>query len=170
MREYFMKTDRVGFSTWQPEDIQLATALWGNPDVTRFICASGVFAPSDITERLNKEIENQTLYHVQYWPIFILGTEDFAGCCGLRPHGKDEYEIGFHLRPAYWHMGLACESAKAVIEYAFSELRANKLFAGHNPKNEASRTLLLKLGFEYIGDEYYEPTGLYHPSYELPRK
>lgn len=24
-----------------------------------------------------------------------------------------------------------------------------------------------KLGFIYIGDEFYEPTGLYHPSYEL---
>ena len=54
-----------------------------------------------------------------------------------------------------------------LIEYAFCVLNAKKLFAGHNPDNSKSRKLLEKLGFTYIGDEYYEPTGLYHPSYEL---
>ncbi|HUV51221.1 MAG TPA: GNAT family protein, partial [Anaerolineae bacterium] len=41
------------------------------------------------------------------------------------------------------------------------------LFAGHNPKNEASRHLLEKLGFRYSHDEYYAPTGLNHPSYMM---
>jgi RimJ/RimL family protein N-acetyltransferase len=41
------------------------------------------------------------------------------------------------------------------------------LFAGHNPKNEASRQLLEKLGFRYTHDEYYAPTGLNHPSYMM---
>ena len=52
-----------------------------------------------------------------------------------------------------------------MIKYAFEELGAEKLFAGHNPDNTASSKLLKKLGFHYTGDEYYEPTGLYHPSY-----
>ena len=30
-----------------------------------------------------------------------------------------------------------------------------------------AQKILSKLGFHYIGDEFYEPTGLYHPSYEL---
>lgn len=34
-----------------------------------------------------------------------------------------------------------------------------------NPKNEASRILLEKLGFRYTHDEYYPPTRLRHPSY-----
>lgn len=59
------------------------------------------------------------------------------------------------------------EAIAAVIKYAFTILGAEKLFAGHNPKNTASRQLLNRLGFAYIGDEFYAPTGLYHPSYEL---
>ena len=27
-----------------------------------------------------------------------------------------------------------------------------------------------KLGFEYIGDEYYAPTGLMHPSFEIKKE
>ena len=53
------------------------------------------------------------------------------------------------------------------IDYAFTVLKAEGLFAGHNPQNIASQKILSKLGFHYIDDEFYEPTGLYHPSYEL---
>jgi hypothetical protein len=49
--------------------------------------------------------------------------------------------------------------------YAFTDLKGGGLFAGHHPKNDASRLLLIKLDFRYTHDEYYEPTGLQHPSY-----
>jgi ribosomal-protein-alanine N-acetyltransferase len=53
------------------------------------------------------------------------------------------------------------------MAYAFERLGVCGLFAGHNPKNEASRHLLGKLGFRYAHDELYEPTGLMHPCYLL---
>lgn len=178
-REIFLKTERLGFSKWHSDDIALAKSLWGNPEVTKYICASGVFTPAEISDRLQLEIRNEECYHVQYWPIFLLdecgadendksnGDAKLVGCCGLRPHESDAYEIGFHLRPEYWRHGYATEAAQAVISYAFTTLGTKKLFAGHNPNNTASKNLLNKLGFSYIGDEFYEPTGLYHPSYEL---
>ena len=166
-RDFFLTTNRIGFSKWQKGDIQLAELLWGDPDVTRFICASGRFDVDDISARLEKEIYNETEYHVQYWPVFELSSGNLIGCCGLRPYRGGKYEIGFHLRPQFWGKGYATEAATAVIDYAFSALKAEALFAGHNPNNVASSKVLLKLGFHYIGDEFYEPTGLYHPSYDL---
>lgn len=166
-REFFLKTDRIGFSKWNRNDTELAELLWGDSEVTKFICADGRFSTDDIANRLNKEILNDSEYQVQYWPIFELSTYELIGCCGLRPHGADKYEIGFHLRPMFWRQGYAIEAANAVINYAFSVINADKLFAGHNPNNIASQKVLNKLGFVYIGDEFYEPTGLYHPSYEL---
>ena len=147
--------------------MKLAELLWGNPNVTKFICASGKFSKNDIAERLEKEISNDIEYHVQYWPVFELIIDNFIGCCGLRPHKENEYEIGFHLRPDFWGKGYAAEAAGAVIRFAFDVLKAEKIFAGHHPQNTASKKLLMKLGFTYIGDEFYEPTNLYHPSYEL---
>ena len=166
-REFFLKTSRVGFSKWVQNDIDLAKLLWGNPEVTKYICANGTFSMDDIGNRLNTEILNESTYQVQYWPIFELTTNDLIGCCGLRPHKANEYEIGVHLCPEFLGQGYAEEAANVVIEYAFTSLKAKKLFAGHNPNNSKSRKLLSKLGFIYIGDEFYEPTGLYHPSYEL---
>jgi len=166
-RNFFLKTDRIGFSRWKNDDMKLAELLWGNPEVTRFICAGGRFSADDIANRLDKEIANNTKYQVQYWPIFELISNELIGCCGLRPYNENGYEIGFHLRPKFWGQGYATESANAVIQYAFKVLKAERLFAGHNPNNTASQKLLRKLQFTYIGDEFYEPTDLYHPSYEL---
>lgn len=166
-RRYFLKTERLGFSEWMENDLPLAVKLWGNEEVTRYICADGRFGQSDISARLAKEIENNRRFHVQHWPIFTLSSGELVGCCGLRPHGDNKYELGFHLLPEFWGQGYATEGAKRVIEYAFSVLKAESFFAGHNPNNKASAKVLHKLGFSYIGDEFYEPTGLYHPSYEL---
>lgn len=169
MREFFIKTKRIGFSRWNDADLNLATQLWGDKEVTSFICATGMFIKQDIIDRLETEVHNDKLFHIQYWPIFELSTEELIGCCGIRPFTSEthSYEVGFHLRKKYWGMGYASEAAKVVIDYSFTVLKANKLYAGHHPQNEASKKLLTKLGFQYIGENFYEGTGLYHPSYEL---
>ncbi len=169
MRDYFIKTTRIGFSNWSDADLNLASQLWGENEVTRYICSTGKFTHEDITNRLNTEIYNYELYHIQYWPIFELSTEELIGCCGIRPYKSEthSYELGFHLREKYWGQGFASEAAKAAIDYSFHILKAKKLYAGHHPQNKASERLLLKLGFKSIGREFYTPTGLYHPSYEL---
>lgn len=108
-------------------------------------------------------------HNVQYWPIFLLEKHEHAGCAGLRPYRLEDsiYELGVHLRPLYWARGLAEESARAVIKFAFDKVGAKSLFAGHHPANSASQRLLLKLDFRPTHEEFYPPTGLHHPSYLL---
>ena len=168
MHEYWMKTERTGFGSWQEGDDDSAFLLWGDPAVSRYISRTGVFTEEEILQRLQTEIRNQELYGIQYWPFFDLKDNELIGCCGLRPH-QETYELGFHLRPSYRHRGYAFEAAKAVIRHAFETLHADVLSAGHHPENRASEKLLKKLGFVQTGKEYYEPTGLYHPSYVLNR-
>jgi len=167
LRDFFIKTKRIGFSKWNEIDLNLAIQLWGDKEVTRFICSTGIFTKEDIIHRLETEFQNEKLFQIQYWPIFELSTMELIGCCGIRPFDRCSYEIGSHLRKIYWGMGYASEAAKAVIDYSFDVLKADKLYAGHHPQNGASKKLLSKLGFQYIEEKFYEPTGLYHPSYEL---
>lgn len=164
---YFLQSERLGFRHWSVDDLPLAMGLWGDAEVTQFI--GGPFSETQVRERLDKEIARQGEYGVQYWPIFLLTSGEHVGCCGLRPYDMAQpvYEIGFHIRRAFWGQGYAQEAALAVIDYAFTTLGAQGLFAGHNPANAASRGLLMKLGFTYTHDEYYAPTGLNHPSYLL---
>ena len=143
MKDYFMKTDRIGFSTWKSDDIILAHKLWGEKNVTKFICSNGIFSEDDIKNRLSIEVSNMEKYNIQYCPIFNLSNEDLIGCCGLRPFDSDvnAYELGCHLREKYWGQGYALEGIKKLLEKID--------------------------GIKYIGKKFYEPTGLYHPAYEI---
>jgi RimJ/RimL family protein N-acetyltransferase len=166
--DYFLRSSRLGFRCWRKSDIALAVALWGDPAVTRYISARG-YTRAEIEERLSREIDTQRECGLQYWPIFLLATDQHVGCCGLRPRASepDVPELGFHIASRHWRRGYALEAASRVIDHAFGELGARALFAGHNPHNVASRALLTRLGFAHTHDELYPPTGLHHPSYRL---
>jgi len=164
---YFLQSERLGFRLWSDADIDLAMGVWGDPEATRLI--GGPFSPTQVQERLSREIATMQSYSVQYWPIFLLATGEHVGCCGLRPYKPEEgvYEIGVHIRRTCWGQGFALEATQAVMEHAFKTLGVRALFAGHNPANAASRRILEQLRFRYTHDEFYPPTGLQHPSYLL---
>ncbi|MBV9726426.1 MAG: GNAT family N-acetyltransferase [Gammaproteobacteria bacterium] len=169
MREYFLRSSRLGFSIWTHADLPLALQLWGDPEVTRL--TGGPFTTAEVRDRLEREIHCHEEHGVQYWPIFLLETGEHVGCCGLQPHKptKDSYQLGFQLRVAFWGRGFAREAAQAVVARAFTTLGIPALCAGHHPRNQASRAVLTRLGFRYTHDEFYPPTGQIEPCYLLAR-
>ncbi|HEX6587891.1 MAG TPA: GNAT family N-acetyltransferase [Longimicrobiales bacterium] len=163
---------RLRFRTWDAADLPLALRLWGDPAVTRYL-ARGPLSEDAIRARLEREHASLARYGFQYWPMFLRADDRFVGCCGLKvsPYegGPDatELELGFHLVPDMWGQGLATEAATAVAHVAFDRLHAARVFAGHHPENAASRAVLNKLGFSFVRDVLFEPTGLMHPLYVL---
>lgn len=162
-----METEDLRFSHWVQADLPLARMLWGDTRVAQYICAAGAFDETEVQARLSEEIARQQTHGVQYWPVFDRRTDAFAGCCGLRPFGAEpgEYEFGVHLLPGFWGRGLASQGGRAVIAYAFGPLDAKAVYAGHHPHNDGSRKMLTRLGFRYLYDSLYPPTGLMHPAY-----
>jgi ribosomal-protein-alanine N-acetyltransferase len=164
---YFLKSARLGFRCWTAGDLPPAMQLWGDPEVTALI--GGPFSEEMVRTHLVNEIAQMQESNLQYWPIFLRESDQFAGCASLRPYRPADriHELGVHLCRSNWSQGLATEAARAVIDYAFDTLDAQALFAGHNPANHASRQLLTKLGFAQTHEEFYKPTGLVHLSYIL---
>ncbi|MNZ65000.1 anhydro-N-acetylmuramic acid kinase [compost metagenome] len=169
LRKFIFQSTRLGFSEWQSSDFELAIDLWEDPLVARFISGKGQFTVEEVNERLFKEIRNGVYFQVQYWPLFELESGEMIGCCGLRPYNKviQAYELGFHLKKDYWGKGYAFEAALAVLEHARYNLKTEYVVAGHHPENVASAKLLRKLGFHFSHYEYYDATGLEHPTYTL---
>ncbi len=121
---YFLQSDRVGFTKWNDQSWNTALELWGDENVTATI--GGPFTEEYIRTRLAKEIENQQLHGIQYWPIYHLTTGELVGCCGFRPYHppassptvlseEDKIiEMGFHLKPKFWGQGIGYEAAMAA--------------------------------------------------------
>jgi RimJ/RimL family protein N-acetyltransferase len=163
--DYFLKSARLGFRLWTAGDLPLALGLWGDPGVSAWL--SGPLSAAAIGARLDSEIQLHEECGIQYWPVFLLASNEHVGCAGLRPKAENLLELGYYLKPAFWGSGLATEAAAAVAGYAFGSLHVEALFAGHHPANRASQRVLEKIGFERAGEEFYEPSSVVEPTYLL---
>jgi RimJ/RimL family protein N-acetyltransferase len=77
------------------------------------------------------------------------------GIVGLEWRDPELPELGYWLGVDHWRKGFATEAAKAVIDYAFEEFDIDRLVAGARVKNEASRHILEKCGFQWTGVELH---------------
>ncbi|OHT16245.1 N-acetyltransferase GCN5 [Tritrichomonas foetus] len=170
-REYFWKSERIGFSKWRETDLDLAKSLWGDKEVSKYVFIS---EPTEqmIIDRFHSELENQAKYGVAYWPIFTLCDNEFIGVTGLKAYSFEPgdtlegcYMLGYHLMKNAWGKGYATEAAKACVKYAFENLNASNIFAGHHPHNEASGKVLLKSGFYLKMSIFFPFTKMNHPIY-----
>ena len=60
-------------------------------------------------------------------------------------------ELAFWLSESHWKKGIITEAVKAVIDFAFNDLKINRIEISVFAKNEASNNLTKKLGFKYEG-------------------
>ncbi|MGK0385641.1 MAG: ribosomal-protein-alanine N-acetyltransferase [Patiriisocius sp.] len=57
-------------------------------------------------------------------------------------------DLGYRFLPQYWGKGIATESSKAILEYAFTTLKLAEIIAHVLPENPASAKVLEKLAFQ----------------------
>jgi ribosomal-protein-alanine N-acetyltransferase len=148
---------RLTFRSWSEADTTRAEALWCDPEVARFF--GGPMTPKQAHARLITECERDRALGLQYWPIFLRDTGEFAGCAGLRPWSKDPHiiEVGVNLMRAAWGQRLGEEALLAVLTHAFSTLKLPVVVAGHGIDHDNSRKLLERVGFTYTHNILWGP-------------
>jgi ribosomal-protein-alanine N-acetyltransferase len=100
------------------------------------------------------------------FPVFLKETGEFVGTCGVdRFEFKEnqELELGYRLLLRYWGNGFATESAKGVLQFAFNQLEADKVYAFALPRNKASLETIKRLEFSYVSQFVF--FGLDHTLY-----
>jgi len=78
-------------------------------------------------------------------------------------------EIGYWIGAKYWGNGYATEAARAIVDYAFTELHLHRVQARHFVRNPASGRVLQKVGMKlegthrdaYIRWERFETVDIY---------
>jgi ribosomal-protein-alanine N-acetyltransferase len=85
--------------------------------------------------------------------LFLVALKDSAtpiGICGLlKRDSLPHVDIGFAFLQKFWSQGYARESAAAVLDYGWNTLRLDRIVAITKPHNQASVTLLEKLGLRF---------------------
>ena len=148
---------RLIFRSWTAEDTVFAEALWCDPEVTRFF--GGAMTQEQARDRLHAECGRESSLGVQYWPMFLRETGEFAGCAGLRPWSMDSEttEVGVNLMRSAWGLRLGEEALLAVLGHGFDTLGLPVIVAGHGIAHDNSRKLLERVGFKYTHNILWGP-------------
>ena len=151
---------RLTFRSWTDQDTALAEALWCDPEVTHFFGAA--MTREQAHARLDMERERENSLGIQYWPMFLRDTGEFAGCAGLRPWQMDQttIEAGVHLMRSAWGLRLGEESLRAVLAYGFDTLSLPLIVAGHGLDHDNSQKLLERVGFGYTHNILWGPQAI----------
>lgn len=85
--------------------------------------------------------------------MFDQETDQFLGMISLEDidHEIGKCEMGYWLAKDYWGQGYALEAATLVLNYAFTELKLQKVCAYLIKENVKSLQLLKRLGFQVEG-------------------
>ena len=87
--------------------------------------------------------------------LVALADATLIGVCGIAMREEPAPELGYWLGLAHWGNGFATEAVRAVIDYAFADLKHEIIQAGARVTNPASRRVLEKCGFQWTGVGLY---------------
>lgn len=87
------------------------------------------------------------------WAIQLKVSGEVIGrFFGMHP---DDYvsqiELAYELGRNWWNQGLMTEAVKAVIDFFFTEIAINRIYANHASENPASGKVMQKCGMIYEG-------------------
>lgn len=136
--------------------------LDSNPNVHVFLGKKPVIA----IEQSIAQIENiQQQYKdsgIGRWAVILKETNEFIGWSGIKfikneiNNHKDFYEIGYRFIEKHWGKGYATEAGKAFVNYAFNVMNVDALYAYADAGNSSSKSILEKLGMQYVNSFEYE--------------
>lgn len=145
------ETERLLFREFTTDDAQLIYELNSDPEIIKYVHELPTIdlkmALANITERI---MPQYIKYGYGRWAVFLKGSMEFIGWCGLkyRPE-RNEIDLGYRFKQAYWGKGYATEAALATLQYGFRSLRIPLITAMAHIENTASLKVIEKCGMHF---------------------
>ncbi len=145
-----MRTARLILREFVAADLDAVYAYSSDPRVTRYL----FFGPRDAESTADYLEELLASQRERPRTRFELGVEEIAtgqliGACDLSLIEGDVVDLGYMLGAPHWGKGLATEIATALVEAAFSDLRAEQVISTVDVSNSASIRVLEKIGMRW---------------------
>jgi [ribosomal protein S5]-alanine N-acetyltransferase len=159
-----IETARLVAERLKPAHQHELSLLLRDPRIARTLWP-GEAPPSEsqLLHSLADKLDHWKRYGFGLWLLRDRDTGVVVGRGGLQhTHvgGHDEIEAGWAIAPERWGEGLATELAHACTAVAFEQLELKQIVAFTLPANVASRRVMEKSGFAYVGEVTYK--GLAH--------
>jgi ribosomal-protein-alanine N-acetyltransferase len=146
------ETERFWVRRWTMEDTEAAFAIYGDPEVWRYMGGGPGDADVEASRAGLRRVigRYEELPGMGLWAIVEQATGEIVGSVELVPlEGGPEIEVGYHLARRHWGRGIATEAARGAVKYGFEVLGLPRIVGVCYPENLASRRVLEKCGLVY---------------------
>jgi ribosomal-protein-alanine N-acetyltransferase len=163
-------TKRLSYRPLERSDAPALHAVWGDPEVMRYLPSEPSPSVSETAERVERHVSR--FAETGYGLCAVVEREDglVVGTCGLFPVEwvGPEVEVAYHFAREVWNRGYATEAAGAWVEVAFDQLDLGRVVALAYPANRASTRVMEKIGMEF--DREVDKYGERLVQYAIERK
>jgi RimJ/RimL family protein N-acetyltransferase len=145
-----IETDRLLLRRYRDSDLDRLAATQSLPEVARYLYweprtraeVEPALAQRIAETRLDRDDDAVTLAVERRSDGLLLGEVNIC----LRSVANRQVEVGYVFHPDAGGHGYATEAARALVDFAFKELDAHRVFARTDARNTASAALLRRLG------------------------
>ena len=144
-------TERLELRAFEPTDLDALHAVYGDPQVTRFMPAYPTLEHT--RGALEIHMRDARAGNPAFWALIERESGELIGDAGLGliEGIGPEFELGYTLGTRWWRRGYATEAARAVRDHALGPLAPPEVLALVRPANAASINVLEKIGMERVG-------------------
>lgn len=148
-----LHTERLHLRKMKVSDSPCLLKIWSDPEVTKFMNI-GNFTDENQAKDMIKLLDEFSLDNKAIrFSIIEMESNEIIGSCGFNSldFENEKAEIGYDIARAFWGRGYASEAISALLDYAFSTLKLNRIEAKVEPENVNSVKVLQKLNFMFEG-------------------
>lgn len=135
------------------DDVPALFDVFSHPEVMRYwssLPLEDLAGAEKLLREIESYFESRTLFQ---WGIALRENDHVIGTCTLAwlDAANRRADLGYALGRAYWGQGYMAEALDALLSFAFGPLNLRRLEADTDPRNERSRRMLERLGFQREG-------------------
>lgn len=166
-----IETERLYLREIIPSDVNGLFELDSNPAVHTYLGNNPISKIEEAEDYIKTLHQQYKENGIGRWAVIDKITGEFIGWSGIKlirepmNNHQNFYEIGYRLIERYWGKGIATETTNALLNYAFENLKTDKVYAICHIENLGSKNVLLKSGLKLI--ETFNYDGAEHNWFEL---
>lgn len=142
-----LTTARLHLREFTVNDADALEAVLGDPIAMQYYPAA--FDRKGVEAWIARNLERYRRDGHGLWAMLRKDSDELIGDCGCslqEVEGRNEVEVGYHVRRDLWGNGYATEAAQACMQYAFTKLGVDRVISLIRPENVQSIRVAEKNG------------------------
>ena len=150
-----LKTDRLILRKFKLNDAEAMYKNWASDEeVTKFLMWKPHSSGEETKKILKDWINHYSEENYYNWAIVLKENADepIGNIAVVNMNEETStMHIGYCIGRKWWHKGITSEALKAVMDFLFDEVNANRIESRHDPRNPHSGGVMKKCGMKYEG-------------------